>query len=462
MKQRAQSLFNETMLNKHLIKKPVLPAVKPLALMGLVACTSGVMASNQVHAPGPVMTYGKTTHHSTILSIANNPASGHALLSQGEKHRMGYFSSLGVDVEVGEVDNFLDDVDELIDELDKDNLTINEANAVKAKFDALLPKMGEDAQVTLGLGVHVPFMPFAVKSDTLGGVLSFDLKAQGLFDIRFLDAPLEIQTVGGNSTLETDSSMYVKGGTMLTGSLGYSREVWYPSFVEDSILYAGVQANIYKVSLNKQVLALSNIEDDEVSDAIQDEFEENTVDTTQLGIDFGLLWAMPNAQVGVTFANINEPEFDYGAIGTNCASIADPIRQSNCFVAQNRFSGEIDLNETAVMNAQTTVEGALFTQDKQWVFSGAADLNSVYDLVGRETQYLSAAASYFPNSYIIPSLRLGLSKNMAGSKLTTVGFGTTLFGVMNIDLSASLDTVEIDGTKAPRHFGFNIGFEEKF
>ena len=447
------------MTDKHAFKKMALAAAVGSALLGAAASS---FAGYQAHAPGPLLTYGKTTHPSTILSIGGNPANGHALLSEGENHRMGYFSSIGFDVEVGKVDNFLDDVDELIDELDKEFTDINAANKVIADFETLLPVMGEDAQVTLGIGVNLPFMPFAIKSDMLEGVLSFDVKAQGLFDIRFLDAPIEIQTVGGVSTIETDSAMYVKGGSILSGSLGYSREVWKPTFVEDSKLYAGVTANIYKVSLNKQVLALSNIEDDEVSDAISDEFDENTVDTTQVGLDLGLLWTMPNAQVGLTLANINEPEFDYGDVGTNCGAIIDPIRRSNCFVAQNQFSDEISLSETAVMNAQTTVEGALFTEDKQLLFSGALDLNSVYDLVGRESQYMSASVSYFADSYIIPSLRLGLSKNLAGSKLTTVGFGTTLFGVMNIDLAASLDTVEIDGTKAPRFFGFNIGFEEKF
>ncbi len=450
--------------SKHKALSPVQSAglkLKPLALISLLGFSATALASYQAHAPGPMLTYGKTTSPSSILSIANNPANGYALLSEGEKHRMGYFSSLGMDLEVGKVDNFLEDVDELIDELDKDDLTINEANAVKAKFDALLPKMGKDAQMTLGLGLHVPFMPFAVKSDTLGGVLSFDLKAQGLFDIRFLDAPLNIQTVGANSTLETDSAMYVKGGSILTGSVGYSREVWQPEFVENSRLYAGVQANVYKVSLNKQVLALSTIEDDEVSDAIQDEFDENTVDTTQVGIDLGLLWTMPNAQVGITFANINEPEFEYGDIGKNCSDLSG-TRQSNCLVAQNEFADELNLSETAVMNAQTIIEGAIFSENKQWAFAGAAELNSVYDLVGRETQYVSASASYFSDSYIIPSVRFGINKNMAGSKLTSVAFGTTFFGVMNLDISASLDTVEIDGTKAPRHFGFNIGFEEKF
>jgi hypothetical protein len=448
------------MTDKQFLKKVAVASILGSAMLGTA---STALAGYQAHAPGPLLTYGKTTHSSTILSITGNPASGHALLSEGENHRMGYLSSLGIDVEVGEVDNFLDDVDELIDALDNENLTVTEANDIIRRFAALLPVMGEDARVTLGLGIAVPFMPFAIKGDWLGGgVLSFDLKAQGLFDISFLDAPIQIQTVGSDISLETDSAMYVKGGSVLTGSLGYSREVWKPTFVENSKLYAGVTANIYKVSLNKQVLALSNIEDDEVSDAISDEFDENTVDTTQVGLDLGLLWTMPNAQVGVTFANINEPEFEYGDIGINCSSLTDQIRQSNCFVAQRQFSGEISLSETAVMNAQTIVEGALFTESRQWALSGALDLNSVYDLVGRETQYVSASASYFPDSYLIPSVRFGLNKNLAGSKLTSVGFGTTLFGVMNIDLSASLDTVEIDGTKAPRQFGFNIGFEEKF
>jgi hypothetical protein len=447
------------MTDKHVFKKM---AVASLLGSTMLVAPSAVLASYQAHAPGPLLTYGKTTHPSTILSISGNPANGHALLSEGESYRMGYFSSLGIDIELGKVDNFLDDVDELIDELDKEFTGINEANAVKEKFDELLPVMGEDAQVTIGLGVNLPFMPFAIKSDTLGGVLSFDVKAQGLFDIRFLDAPIEIQTIGGSATVETDSSMYVKGGSILTGSIGYSREVWRPTFVENSILYAGFQASVYQVSLNKQVLALSNIDNDDVSDAINDEFDENTVDTTQVGLDFGLLWSMQNGQVGLTFANINEPEFDYGDVGKNCSAITDTIRQANCFVAQNRFSDEIDLSETAVMNAQTTVEGALFSENRNWLISGAADLNSVYDLVGRESQYVSASASYFSGSYLIPSVRFGLSNNLAGSKLTSVGFGTTLFGVVNIDLSASLDTVEIDGTTVPRQFGFNIGFEEKF
>lgn len=150
------------MTNKHVMKKMAVASVLGSTML---AASTSALASYQAHAPGPLLTYGKTSNPSTILSIAGNPANGHTLLSEGENHRMGYFSSLGLDYEVGEVDNFLDDVDELIDALDQDNLTINEANDIKAKFDALLPIMGEDAQVTLGLGLSVPFMPFAIKGD---------------------------------------------------------------------------------------------------------------------------------------------------------------------------------------------------------------------------------------------------------------------------------------------------------
>jgi len=435
-------------------------ALLGVGLIGLGGSVSS-MAGYQVHSPGAMMTLGKTTNPSTILSFTGNPAGGELLLSKGESVRMGYFSSLGIDVETGDVDNFIDEIDELQDALDNDNLTLTEANAIKDKFNAILPVMGEDAKVTVGMGLHVPLMPFAIRSDLLGGVLSFDLQAAGLFDISFLDAEVTVDTV--NADLATDSSLYVKGGSILTGSIGYSREVWEPTLFDmESKLYAGFQTNVYAVSLNKQVLGLENIlEGDEVGDAVRDEFDENTVDTTQVGLDFGLLWALPNGQLGVTFSNINEPEFDYGDIGINCSGVSDQVRQSNCLLAQT-FSGEIALKETAVMNAQTTIEGALYTREKTWLLAGAADLNSTFDLVGRESQYVSASASYFSNSYVIPSLRIGMSQNLVGSELTIVGVGTTLFGMVNLDLSASLDQIEVDGTKVPRQVGFNIGIEEKF
>ncbi|KZY42154.1 MULTISPECIES: conjugal transfer protein TraF [unclassified Oleiphilus] len=433
-----------------------------VALAVLLGGATSAVAGYQGYQPGALKVLGKTTHPNTLLAIGNNPASGESLINDEENFRMGYFSSFGIDIEAGQVDNFIDEVDELSDALDNEDLTLGEALDIKEKFDDLLPKFGEDARLTIGLGLHVPFFPMALRTDFLGGVLGLDVHASGLFDVSFLDAPLDIQITGSDVELLTASALYVKGASLVTGSLSYSAEVWQPP-VMDSKLFAGVQLNAYHATMNKQVLALTNIaEDDDAGDAIRDEFEENTVSTTEMGVDLGLLWAFPNGHAGLTIANINEPEFKYGDIGTDCGSITDPTRRANCEVARDVFSGEISLQETAVMAAQTTIEGSLYTEDKQWLLTGAYDLNSVYDLVGRESQMISGSATYFPNSYILPTIRLGISQNLVGSELTMVGFGTTLFGMMNIDLAASLDTVELDGTKAPRRFGFNIGFEEKF
>ena len=90
--------------------------VKRLAFLGvgLIGLGGSVssMAGYQVHSPGPLLTLGKTTHPSTTLSFTSNPAGGELLLGKDESLRMGYFSSLGIDIETGDVDNFIDDVDD--------------------------------------------------------------------------------------------------------------------------------------------------------------------------------------------------------------------------------------------------------------------------------------------------------------------------------------------------------------
>jgi hypothetical protein len=435
---------------------------KGLTLVAFLGGATQAVAGYQGYLPGAVSVLGKITHPNTLLTLNNNPAGGEALISDDENFRMGYFSSLGFNVELGKVDNFLDDVDELADALDNENLTLSDAARIKAKFDALLPKFGEDARLTMAGGLHIPLFPMAVRSETLGGVLGFDLYTTGFLDASFLDAPLDIRVTTDDVELLTASSLYVKGASLVTASLSYSAEVWKPKLLGSSV-HMGVQVNGYNAQMNKQVIALTNLADDEdAGDAIKDEFDENTVSTTSVGVDLGLMWAFPNGHAGVTVTNINEPEFEYGDVGTNCDSLTDLTRKANCEVARDSFSNEITLQEKAVLTAQTTVEGAIYTEDKQWLLGGSFDVNSAYDLVGRESQLISGSATYFPDSYFIPTIRLGASKNLVGSELTMVGVGTTLFGMANIDLAVSLDTIEYDGNQAPRSFSFNIGFEEKF
>src|SRR5690606_41687238 len=74
----------------------------------------------------------------------------------------------------------------------------------------------------------------------------------------------------------------------------------------------------------------------------------------------------------------------------------------------------------------------------------------------------SSDLTYFADSYLIPNARIGIRKNLAGSELTYLNLGTTLFGVANLDLGYSLDSTEIDGSSTPRGLAISFGFEEKF
>lgn len=435
---------------------------KGVALAVLLGGAANAVAGFQGHQPGPLMTLGKTSNPNTLLSLANNPAGAELLIAEDESLRMGYWSSLGMGFELGNLNNVVDDIEELEEILENDNLGINEAAEAEEKFSALLPKLGEDFNMAWDIGVHIPFFPIAIRSDWLGGVVSLDLSTSMLADIRFLDKPIEISlTNDGDYEATTDSALYFKAGNLVTGTVGYGREVWQPP-VLDSKLYAGANINVYHATLNKQVVSFQAAadSDDEIGDIVSDELSENTISTTAVGVDLGLLWKFTNAEVGLTITNINEPEFDYGTLGNDCSQY-EGLRETNCN-ASLAFQDEINLNEKAVLNAQSTLSGSLHTEDKMFLISGAYDVNSAYNIVGRESQMVSAAVSYFPNSYIIPTLRLSAQKNLVGSELTVVGFGTTLFGMMNIDLSASLDTIEYDDQKLPRYIGFNIGFEEKF
>jgi F plasmid transfer operon, TraF, protein len=439
---------------------------KGVALAVLLGTTANAVAGYQGHQPGPVQTLGKTSNPNTLLSIANNPAAGELLIGDEEAVRFGYFSSIGFGVELGDLDNVDTDIEELEDLLEDDPanpMTLDRALTAKSKFDTLLPELGDKMNIAWDMGLHMPFFPIAVRSDLLGGVVGLNLSAGLLTDIIFLDAPMILTNTGSEISLSTESSLYVKAAGLVTGTIGYSREVWQPPAF-DSKIYGGVNVNVYHATLNKQVVSFEAVaddsSDDDIMDVVMDEFEENNSTVTAVGVDLGAIWAFPNAQVGLTIANINEPEFDYGQIGFNCSSLTG-LRQKNCLAAQ-AFSSEISLKETAVLNAQTTIEGSIYTEDRMFMFSGAYDVNSAFNMVGRESQMLSAAVNFFPNSYIVPSLRLSASKNLAGSELTTIGVGTTLFGMLNLDLAGSLDMIEYDGNKAPRYFGFNIGLEEKF
>lgn len=437
-------------------------------LLPLIGCLLPALsqAAPVMNQPGSLLTTGTGTTTQTGLSVMYNPAAGEVVIEEGESFRWGYLSSLGFSFEVGDANNFVDDVNELTDTLDSDNVTAEEGNEVINNYnDNLRQKLGEEGYLKIGAHIVAPLAPFSVRSEILGGVISLDAMAGVTAKVSILDDEITVNTF--TNQFETNTAIYLKSVEYTTIGLSYSREIDHglvKGFTDPlgGRLLAGVRGNLYSMNLSKQVVGLLNIdEDDELGDVIQDDLSANKVTTTNIGLDLGLIWEAPNYHVGFNWRNINEPEFDYGTLGQNCSSKDSSTSMSNCFTALYfAADNRITLGETYVMTAQTTIDAALNTENKRWRVATSYDLQPMRDPIGDEYQWASASAAYVGSTII--GGRLGFSKNLTGSNLTMLNAGLSLFGGMNLDLRYSLDKIEVDGAEAPRAFAINLGFENSF
>ena len=173
---------------------------------------------------------------------------------------------------------------------------------------------------------------------------------------------------------------------------------------------------------------------------------------------------MGRYRLGFTFENINSPRFNYGTIGTNCATREEntPARSSCEAAAQFiQQDGRIRARETHTMHARTRIDG-LYHLTNKWSASGSLDLAAYDDIVGFENQWLHLATMYDFDNNIMPSLRLGLQSNLAGTQQSSLTVGMSLFKFVSLDLEYGLDSTSIDGSSAPRRFGIALGVEESF
>ncbi len=423
-------------------------------------------AAPVVTQPGALMTLGPIASPQTGLSVLYNPAAGETVIHKDDSFRWGYLGSTGVSVEFGDVDNFADDVNQLMDDLELENVSADTGDRIINDYnDNLRHKLGDAGYMKIDVQFVAPLAPLLMRSDLLGGVMSIDLVGGVTAKISVLDDDLVLNET--NATFETNTAAYLKSVQYTTLGLGYSREL--DNVVTDKInqyvagrLLGGVRLNMYSLSLSKQVIGLLNIdEDDELGDVISDDFDGNQVSSTAMGIDLGLIWEADNYHLGFTWRNINEPEFDFGAVGQDCNSKDTTTGVNNCFTADYfADEGRISRLETHVMTSQATADVALNSENKRWRLAASYDLQPVRDPVGDEYQWTTASAAYVSSRFI--GARVGISKNQVGSELTMVNAGLSLFGNVNLDLRYSLDTIEVDGTSAPRTFGFNLGFESSF
>lgn len=421
-----------------------------------------VFASNSTINLGPSMTTGSSSNSSSLSAGFANPAMLPLLVDEDESLRLSYVPTMGFNFEMGAVDNFEEDIDELIDLLN-DSSSVQSPSETLDRFNRVLVEMGEEGYLKFNSSFDLPLLPLVYRSDLLGGTLGFGLNVRAQVASRVLDDSLRI--AGFNGKFETNTAMYLKSGIEKKATISYGRDVFanHPMLEGIGTLYAGVKLNIINMELSKQVIPLSSLNGKGLSDVISDSYDENLSSSTNFGLDFGLVLAAEDYRVGLTLENLNSPSFDYGKVGVNCFELGENnLMRDQCETASFFIQkGEISASETHKKHALMRVDGLYFLSDA-WTISASYDLAKYDDVTGFENQWLHLATALDPVSPLMPAIRLGYKKNLAGSQLSSAMFGMTLFKLVSLDLEYGLDSVNVDGTSAPRRLGFSFSLSESF
>lgn len=408
------------------------------------------------------MTMGPASTAFSIPSGFTNPAMNPMLIDIDEDLRISYFPTFAFNTELGDVNNFADDLDELIDIID-DPSQVDNISETLDRFNRILVDMGREGYIKTNFWLDAPLLPLMYRSDFFGGTFGLGLKTGAQIRAGVLDDTLAINP--GSAQIETNTSVYLKSGIETTLSLSYGRQIFAKSqFLPDhGHLYAGVKLNVINLQLSKQIVPLTTLDGKDIDDVISDTYDQNLEKTTNIGVDLGFVWDAKHYRLGLTLENLNEPEFDYGSVGVNCESLGENNESRNQCEAATFFvqQGRLQANETHTKHALARVDGLVKITDR-WMLSATYDLADYDDITGNENQWLHLATSYDPVNSVVPALRVGFQQNQVGSETSSITAGFTFFKLVSLDLEYGLESVEVDGSTVPRRVGFSLSVAESF
>ncbi|WP_200192373.1 conjugal transfer protein TraF [Halorhodospira abdelmalekii] len=478
---------------------------------GLAPLTSA-LAYHPYHPPGSSLGFGDATRYDQLQSSKRNPAGPISASNRGV--RMGILG-IGVGAELGKVDDFADDFEQLGDDFDKlegfderirdfeDTITtlkdtpgpnsedelrdalesldqdIKDLQDLEIAVNDLLNLLGERGYLAIGVtGNHAPF-PLEVTHDALRGSVTVDLEygfrghvsvlhgaelATGLRDIDFSTDPEdylengELNTEKLDTLLDTDLKLDDDAiEKQLEQFGGYIRGIQTRtlSIGYGTAVYTHPQGILFAGGrLNHHQVELSRVVvsfDDDAGDTLSDEWDSNSRERSAFGVDAGVMWVGDGYRAGATARNLNSPSFKY------------PQVRDNETYDRATARGEIDTGASYTMEPQLTVEGAVsLGEDERWLVGAALDLNEIEgpfaDNSENAYQWATIGASYHHPRFYIPSARLGYRKNLAGTELGYISGGLTLFNLFNLDLAVATERVD----SVPRGFFANLGFETAF
>lgn len=246
------------------------------------------------------------------------------------------------------------------------------------------------------------------------------------------------------ATFENDSLLLTRAARAVEMGLSYSRPLFS---LDKGQLFVGVRPKITQIGLSRVSTRLGDLEDAEA--AFDDILNASFVTQARPGLDLGMLWQASHYRAGLSIINLSEPVFDFPAVNYQQISDAEvraQLQQSDTYVAQRQFK----------------FEGALAPQGQRWQLLAALDGNTVSDAAGIESRWGSLSAGYSPRLQWCNNLRIGLSHNFAGSELSYLSGGTTLFQHLQLDLASALTTTVIEGMELPRGLSLALGWSDQF
>jgi len=417
-------------------------------------------ANDPFQPVGTSITTGNISFKKSIASISNNPAAA-SYFMQGESGLIiNILPPVGAGYEVGKIDSLIDELNELVDILENDNLTAQNALDAKDRFDPFLELASKDGLLKVAGHAGIPFFPLFYFNNELG-TFTLNARTNGSLRSTVIDDTIDIVGFNDSFKILTSAALYLKSVGFTQLSAGYSRPVWKR---DEGVLHAGTTLNINRLSLSKNLISFAGLEDgNDIADAIEDDYENNKQSSTNLSLDVGALWVDTHYSFGLSVKDINQPEYDYKSLVSDCSQ-EQGISLDNCLVAQEAIAqGRISGQETFVANSQATLEASAWLGDTtKWLLHTSIDLNDKNDPIGDIYQWASISASAQFNNWFIPQLRMGYSQNLAGTELGYYSLGVTLLKRAQLDVRWSSDSVEVDGSSIPRSAFFSFSIQSQF
>ena len=469
---------------------------------------TGILLAEPIYHPsGSKLTFGGMTHRQMTVSDMGNPA--HPAIDptpEDSANRYGAGLSIGLGIEYDANDSLFellnkaggddalapgdgDDSDggggtgpDFPDITDPDLIALIDTIKTKATvLGALVAIAVTDLNAKAFASADIPVL---ISNDVLGGSWTFGANVSLTTNIKGLSDPIEFDAVAALAELERayQASKLPSGGTEaetfqitkglsvtvdpITGkttyrfennsgtitraaqiseiSIGYSRKVWAK---ESNEIYIGVKPKYYNVGLSNTFIFLDNIEDAKsIFEALD---KDNFSYTEKLSMDIGAIWTGKQYQLGATLTNINEREFKFP--GVDLSKISNPD-----------IVNAIRRRQTYTMERQLKLEGGYISKTGAWGLNFGIDANAVPDPMFDDYQWVSLGAGFASDNWWLPGARVGIRKNMAGTKLTYITAGITVFNIVNLDLATTTQTIKVDGDTIPQGLILNIGAQVQF